>query len=325
MQTCLWLLAVFFTQPLQASLNNNIHVVGSSTAYPIISVAAEHFGLTTRFNTPVVESFGTGGGIKLFCSGIGFSTPDIVMTSRRMKPIEKNLCEKNHVNDIREIKIGFDGIVIASSINSPKFKLSHRDIYLGLTRWISSSDGAEVILNPYKSWNEVNPTLPKQEIHVFGPPPTSGTRDILLERIFAKECKKEPALKKLLLEDENAFLQKCLSLREDGKYINAGENDNRVVRKLFNDPMALGVLGYNFLERNSDQLQAAIINDNLPDTESIETGNYSLSRPLYLYVKSEKLRIVPGLVEFVEMIISDDSIGPEGRLFDYGLIPLPSM
>ena len=321
----LLLIAIFSAQAPQSALNRHIHVVGSSTAYPIITVAAEHFGSNSPFNTPVVESTGTGGGIKLFCSGIGLSTPDIVMTSRRMKQSERIHCEKNHVNDIREIKIGFDGIVIASSSDGPHYELSHRDIYLALARWVPMNDSPDSFKpNPYKIWKEINPALPDQEIRVYGPPPTSGTRDILLERVFTSACNNTPNLQDLFSKDRARFYEKCHSLREDGVFINAGENDSRVVRKLFNDPQALGILGFNFLDRNSKRLQAAKVKGSIPDFESIESGSYALSRPLYLYIKSANQRMVPGLEEFVSSIISKDSIGVEGRLFDQGLIPLPN-
>jgi phosphate transport system substrate-binding protein len=303
----------------------HVHIVGSSTAYPIIAAAAEHFGRHREHPTPVVESTGTGGGIKLFCAGLGLHTPDITMASRSMKASERSACEKHSVTDIREIKIGFDGIVIASNRHAPAFNLSRRDIYLALARWVPSPErpGA-LVTNPYRTWQQIDPRLPDQKIRVYGPPPTSGTRDILVERLLTGACLDEPTMRELFQNDPNDFNQQCHALREDGAFINAGENDARLVRKLINDPDALGIFGFNFLDRNRDQLQAASIDGTQPSFETIESGVYPLSRPLYLYVKPRHGRIVAGLSEFVESIIDEGSLGPEGRLTEQGLIPLPT-
>ena len=303
----------------------HIHVVGSSTAYPIIAAAAEYFGRNHEATTPVVESTGTGGGIKMFCAGLGLNTPDIAMASRNMKPSERGACEKHDVTDIREIKIGFDGIVIANHLHAPRFSLSRRDIYLALARWVPSPDRpGTMITNPYQNWREINPKLPNQKIRVYGPPPTSGTRDILVERLLTNACLDVASMRELYQEEPDSFNRQCHALREDGRFINAGENDARLVRKLLNDPDALGIFGFNFLDRNRDILKAASIGGSEPSFETIESGIYPLSRPLYLYVKPRHGRIVAGLTEFVDSMISEDSIGPEGRLIDQGLIPLPT-
>lgn len=317
---CLLLGGQVHTEP---AARQHIHIVGSSTAYPIVATAAEHFGRNSPHTTPVVESTGTGGGIKLFCSGLGPLTPDIVMASRRMKSSEQASCGRLGITDIREIRIGFDGIVFASNWDAPNLALTRRDIYLALARWVPSAKHPDTLVsNPYTNWHQLNPDLPDLPIRVYGPPPTSGTRDILVERLLTEACMNEPALRELYQQEPSSFNHQCQTLREDGLFINAGENDSRVVRKLINDPYALGILGFNFLDRNRDRLQAASIDDTLAEFETVESGVYPFTRPLYLYVKQAHERVAPGLNAFIDSITGEDSIGPEGRLIDQGLIPL---
>ena len=301
----------------------HIHVVGSSTAYPIVASAAEYFGHNYPFATPVVESTGTGGGIKLFCAGLGLDTPDVAMASRRMKVGERNDCEKNGVTDIREIKIGFDGIVFASNRKAPELTLTRRDIYLALARWVPSPERpGTLMVNPYRNWKEVDSHLPDLPIHIYGPPPTSGTRDILVDRLLTGACMDEPGMRELFEQEPRSVNQQCKTLREDGLFVNAGENDSRLVRKLINDPQAFGIFGFNFLDRNRDHLQAASIDGTSPEFETIESGRYPLSRPLYLYIKQAHQRVAAGLDDFVDSITREEAIGAEGRLIDKGLIPL---
>lgn len=310
-----------------ADLNQRQHIliVGSSTAYPIVSAAAEHIGRDSGLMTPVVESTGTGGGLKLFCAGIGLATPDIAMASRSMKDSERYSCTRNHVNDIREIRIGYDGIVVANTKDAPQFNLSGTDLYLALAREVpSTSDPGRLVANPYHSWREINPTLPDMPIRVLGPPPTSGTRDILVERLLASACREMPVMQAMQTRDPASVVKRCQALREDGAFVNAGENDARLVRKLINDAGALGIFGYNFLDRNRDRLQAAGINGVAPEFELIESGVYPLSRPLYLYVKQQHLNVVRGLEAFIDELIAPAASGPEGYLIDQGLIPLPA-
>lgn len=303
----------------------HILIVGSSTAYPIVSAAAERFGRKSGSTTPVVESTGSGGGIKLFCAGNGLATPDIAMTSRSMKDSERTTCASNDVNDIREIKIGYDGIVVANSKDSPRFSLSKTDFYLALAHDVPSPDNPDrLIPNPYKTWQEINASLPEMPIRVLGPPPTSGTRDILVERLLEKACIEIPILRSLQARDTAQFHQSCHALREDGAFVNAGENDARLVRKLINDAGTLGIFGYSFLDRNSDRLQAASIDGIEPRFELIESGVYPLSRPLYLYVKPAHAAMVKDLNAFINMLVSAEASGPEGYLIDHGLIPLPA-
>lgn len=304
-------------------VRQHVLVVGSSTTYPIISAVAEHFGRIPGQIAPVVESTGTGGGIKLFCSGIGLATPDIVMASRRMKDSERDSCARNGVNDVREIKIGYDGIVVASAKAATSFNLEKIDIYRALARELPDAEG-RLRPNPYNSWREVDPDLPEQPIRVLGPPPTSGTRDILVERLIEDGCLADPSMRALRDSEPDEFLQHCHALREDGAFINAGENDARMVRKLLADPQALGILGYNFLDRNRDRLRAANIDGVAPEFELIESGVYPLSRPLFVYLKPQHERQLPGLNTFVEVLMSSQVSGNEGLLIDHGLIPLTS-
>lgn len=299
----------------------HVHVVGSSTAYPIITAAAEYFGRSSKFATPVVESTGTGGGFKLFCAGIGLDTPDIIMASRPIKQSERQSCEKHHVRQIAAVRIGYDGIVIANQRRAPQYHFTHDDIYRALARWVPSDSGS-LMRNPYRTWKQVNPSLPDEPIRVYGPPPTSGTRDILVERLLTQACLEHPTMRELHQQDPNSFVRQCQTLREDGAYINAGENDTRVVRMLISDPHALGIFGFNFLDQNRDQLKAATIDGSQPDFDSIESGSYPLSRPLYLYLKTQHENLVPGLRAFFVSATSAAAIGPEGYLLDKGLIPL---
>jgi phosphate transport system substrate-binding protein len=300
-----------------------VHVVGSSTAYPIIAAAAEFFGKHTSFPTPVVEAVGTGGGIKLFCSGVGPGTPDMLMASRRMKESERRICESNDVTAIREIKIGFDGIVFANRLDAPELALSRRDLYLAISRWVPSPGATgEFIENPFESWSQIDARLPDLPIRIYGPPPTSGTRDILVERLLTDICLEEGSMRELFKDDPGEFLNRCHAIREDSAFIDAGENEARLVRKLINDPEAVAILGFNFLQRNFDRIHAASVEGIAPTFETVESGIYSLTRPLYLYVKLAHEQLAVGLGEFLELTIADDSIGPEGRLLDHGLIPL---
>ncbi len=301
----------------------HVLVVGSSTAYPIIAAAAEHIGRTQTMLTPVIESTGTGGGIKLFCGGYGLHWPDIAMASRRMKDSERDTCTRNQVNDVREIKIGYDGIVIAANKDTPPLRLTKRHLYLAIARAIPAPDDpGRLMPNPYRQWNDIDADLPAKPIRIMGPPPTSGTRDILVERVLEPGCLAVPELAVLRAQDPGRFAELCDAVREDGAYIDSGENDARLVRKLLTDPDTLAMLGYNFLDRNRDRLRAASIDGINPGFESIESGVYPLTRPLFVYVKPQHARLVEGLDAFVEALISTDVSGPEGYLVDRGLIPL---
>lgn len=320
------LMLVFLVQDataLRLAPREHILVVGSSTAFPIISAAAEEVGRAQGLVTPVVESTGTGGGFKLFCGGLGPETPDLATASRRMKPSEREDCMRNGVTDIREIRLGYDGIVLAGTKAGVPFPLTTRALYLALAREVPAADDPDrLVANPYRRWQEIDPDLPDQAIRILGPPPTSGTRDILVERIMEAGCDQQPLLHALRESEPERFRQQCHALREDGVFVNAGENDARMVRNLLADPQAIGILGWNFVDRNRDRLWAATIDDVAPTFDLIESGVYPLSRPLYLYAKMQHARLVPGLADFIDAVVSPRLSGPEGLLVDHGLIPL---
>ncbi len=304
-----------------AAARDQINIVGSSTVFPFSTAVAERFGKTTDFKTPIVESTGSGGGLKLFCSGAGTNTPDITNASRRIKSSEVELCAENGVKEIIEVKIGFDGIVMANSIDAAPVDLTLRDIYLALAKDVPNGEGA-LQPNPYKMWNEVNPDLPAIKIEVLGPPPTSGTRDAFVELALEGGCKSFDWIKAMKAEDKAAYKSVCHTIREDGAYIEAGENDNLIVQKLDANPDAFGVFGYSFLEENSDKVQGATVDGVAPEFEAIAEGDYPIARSLYFYVKKAHIGQVPGIEEFLAEFTSEDTWGEDGYLTDKGLIPL---
>jgi len=304
-----------------ASGRDVINIVGSSTVYPFATVVAERFGKSSKFKTPKIESTGTGGGIKLFCAGVDINTPDITNASRRMKKSEFNQCQKNGVQKIVEILVGYDGIVLANTKAKPQMQLSLRDIFLALAK--SVPDGSQTLVaNPYQTWRDVNPNLPANKIEVLGPPPTSGTRDAFAELALEGGCKTFSFLKALKKTDKSRYKAICHGVREDGAYIEAGENDNLIVQKLVANPNAMGVFGFSFLDQNSDTIQSSIINGAEAEFESIASGNYPISRPLYFYVKKAHIGVVPGIAEYIAAFTSEATYGEDGYLTDKGLIPL---
>ena len=315
-----------------------INVVGSSTVYPFSTVVAERFGKSTQFKTPKVESTGSGGGFKLFCQGMGVQTPDITNASRRIKASEVALCAENGIDEIVEVLIGFDGIVLGNSNQTEQMVLTRNDLFLALAKKVPNPDGSETLVeNPYQSWKEVNSALPAGKIEVLGPPPTSGTRDAFSELVLEGGCKKidwiadiskqsktagKAGDKKLSLTLKNDFKEICHSVREDGAFIEAGENDNLIVQKLSANPNALGIFGFSFLDQNSDRIQGANIDGFDPTFESISDGSYPVSRPLYFYVKKAHVGVIPGVAEYLAEFISDKASGEEGYLTEKGMIPL---
>lgn len=299
----------------------HISIVGSSTLYPFTSVIAENFGRETEFKTPIVESTGTGGGFKLFCSGVGFNYPDFSNASRKIEPSEISRCAKNGVKGIVEIKIGYDGIVLANSVSGIKYSLSKEEIFLALAMEVPDKKTGKLIANPYKKWSDINFKLPSIEISIYGPPPTSGTRDAFVELVMEEACKKLPAFTKAY-PNSKIRKKKCHIIRSDGHFIEAGENDNLIVQKLKHDSEALGIFGFSFLEENHDSIQAAVINNVMPSFDYIASGKYSVSRPLFIYFKKEHLDLIKGMREFVAEIISKNTIGTDGYLLQKGLIPL---
>ncbi len=308
--------------PGTAMARDTISIVGSSTVYPFATVVAERFGRTGNA-TPKIESTGSGGGMKLFCQGVGTQHPDITNASRRMKKSEFELCQSNGVKDITEVKVGYDGIVIANSVKGEHIDLSLRDIFLALAKDVPNPDGSEeLVANPYKTWKEVNPALPNTKIEVLGPPPTSGTRDAFNELAIEGGCKTFPWLKAIKSEDKSKYKAICRSVREDGAYVEAGENDNLIVQKLEKNPAAYGVFGYSFLDQNRGVVQAANVDGVEPTFDAIGSGDYPVSRSLFFYVKKAHVGVVPGIEGYVKEFTSEKAWGNNGYLAEKGLIPL---
>jgi phosphate transport system substrate-binding protein len=300
-----------------------ISIAGSSTVFPFSSAVAEQFGRGTGFKTPKVESVGTGGGLKLFCQGLGPQHTDIANASRRIKTTEVADCAKNGVKEIVEVKIGFDGIVLANSKSAPTYKLTRKDIYLALAKQVpDTASPTTLIANPYKNWKQVNPALPDVKIEVLGPPPTSGTRDAFNELVLEAGCSEFGWLKELKGVDEKRFKRVCTQVREDGGYVEAGENDNLIVQKIAANPAALGVFGYSFLEENLSKLHGSVVDGKEPTFENIASGAYPVSRSMFFYVKKAHIGVIPGIKEFVAEFTSEKAMGDEGYLTDKGLIPL---
>ena len=308
---------------IAAAGRDTISVVGSSTVYPFSTVVAERFGKSTSFKTPKIESTGTGGGMKLFCAGNGIKTPDMSNASRRMKQSEFKKCLQNGVDSITEVLVGYDGIVIANSKSSKQINISTKELFLALAKDVPAKDGSEkLIANPYKTWNEINPSLPTTKIEVLGPPPTSGTRDAFAELVLEGGCKQFAWIKAIKKQNKSKYKSICHGVREDHVYIEAGENDNLIVQKLSANPNAFGIFGFSFLDQNSDKLQGAKVDGVEPTFEAIADGSYPVSRPLYFYVKNSHVGQVPGMLEFLKEFTSEDAMGEEGYLTDKGLIPL---
>ncbi len=307
-----------------AFARDQISIVGSSTVYPFATVVAEQFGKTSRFKTPTIESTGSGGGLKLFCAGIGIEHPDITNASRRIKSSEVAKCAVNGIKEIVEVKIGYDGIVIANSRKSPQTNFSLKQIFLSLAKQVPDpKSGDKLVPNPYKKWSDVDPSLPDIAIEVMGPPPTSGTRDAFAELAMEGGCKKFELLRKIKKSDKKLYKAVCHGIREDGAYIEAGENDNLIVQKLSANPDAFGIFGYSFLEQNANLVQGSLVNGITPEFEKISEQSYPVSRALYFYVKKAHVGTIPGLKEYLAEFTRNKAWGPDGYLADKGLIPLP--
>jgi phosphate transport system substrate-binding protein len=299
-----------------------ISIVGSSTVYPFATVVAERFGKSTDFKTPKIESTGTGGGMKLFCKGVDVNTADITNASRRIKASEFKMCQDNGVTDIVEVLIGYDGIVVANAKNSPKFALTRQDLFLALAKEIPTAKAGELIANPNKTWSDVRKDLPNVKIEVLGPPPTSGTRDAFVELAMEGGCKKYDWIKATKKSNKAKYKSICHTLREDGAYIEAGENDNLIIQKLQKNPDALGIFGFSYLEENSDIIKGATIDGGVPEFDTIADGSYPISRPLFFYIKKAHMGKIPGMSEYLKEFTSEKAMGEEGYLTDKGLIPL---
>jgi phosphate transport system substrate-binding protein len=304
-------------QNAQAQSRNQIRIVGSSTVFPFATSVAENFGRSTQYPAPIVESTGSGGGIKLFCQGVGVQHPDITNASRRMEEGEFELCQQNGVDKITEVKIGNDGIVLANAREAKSFDVSRAELWQALAKEVPV-DG-ELQQNPYTNWSEIDSSLPDQEIKVYGPPPTSGTRDAFVELVMEKGCENFDAVQKL---DEEKKTQVCGQIREDGNFIEVGENDNLVVQRLQNEPNALGIFGFSFLNQNQEKIKGNVIEGIEPTFESIASDDYPVARSLYFYVKNDHVGVIPGMKEYIKEFTSPRAWGPNGYLAEKGLIPL---
>ncbi len=300
-----------------------VYVVGSSTVYPFATVVAERFGRGSEFKTPKIESTGSGGGLKLFCDGVGVDYPDVANSSRAIKQSEVDSCAANGVTDIVEVKIGYDGIVFANAIGGETMTLSREDIFLALAKEVPGEADGELIENPYTTWADVNPNLPAIEIEVLGPPPTSGTRDAFVELAMEGGCKATPWIAALKNADKNRYKAICHTIREDGAFVEAGENDNLIVQKLQANPNAFGIFGFSFLDQNMEKVKGSLVDGVAPTFDAIADGDYPVSRPLYFYVKKAHVDVIPGLRGFLREFTSERAWGEEGYLSDRGLIPMP--
>ena len=306
------------------SARDFINVVGSSTVYPFTTTVAEKFGRQGRFKTPKVESTGTGGGIKLFCNGVGPQHADVVNASRRMNASEFDTCRKNGVRDILEVRVGYDGLTLSESKRGPVMNLTRKQVYLALAKQVPDpANPTTLIANPYTSWNQIDKSLPATKIEVLGPPPTSGTRDSFNELYMEAGCRTYPWLNTLRGQDEKRFKRVCHTLREDGAFVEAGENDNLIVQKIEANRNAVGIFGFSFLEENMDKLRGSKIDGVEPTYETIASGKFPASRPLFIYVKKAHIGVIPGLQEFVNEYVSDKALGEEGYLSDRGLVAQP--
>ncbi|MBK1697033.1 PstS family phosphate ABC transporter substrate-binding protein [Rhodovibrio salinarum] len=301
-----------------AQARDQIRIVGSSTVYPFATSVVEQFGKETQYPTPVIESTGSGGGLKLFCAGVGAQHPDITNASRRIKPSEVKRCQENGVQKVTEVKIGSDGIVFANSVEGPKVELTTKQVWQALAAEVPQ-DG-ELVENPYETWSDIDSSLPDAKIEIYGPPPTSGTRDAFNEMAMLDGCSEFDMLSSM---DESKMEEICLTYRSDGAWIEAGENDTLIVQKLTSNSNAFGIFGFSFLDSNRDKIQAAEINGYAPTVANISEDRYPLSRSLWFYVKNAHVGVIPGIEAYVKEFTSDATWGPNGYLVGKGLIPLP--
>ena len=312
------LLAVFAVTSVAEA--REIRIVGSSTVYPFTTIVGETFAAEGN-TAPVIESTGTGGGMKLFCAGIGNAHPDFTNASRAIKSSEVEKCKANGITPL-EMMVGYDGIVFANSNKSDTIEITPRELFQALAKDVPQEDGS-LVPNPFTHWNQINPKFPAIKIEVLGPPPSSGTRDAWSELVMEKGCKTYDWVKAMKKKDKKAYKGICHGIREDGAYIEAGENDNLIIQKLANNPNAFGIFGYSFLDQNTDVIQGSPISGVVPTFESIADGSYPASRGLYVYAKKEHIGVTEGMKEFMELYLSDDVAGQDGSLGDAGLIPLP--
>ena len=317
-------LFILVSSTMVASARDQVVIVGSSTVFPFSTSVAEQFGRNTEFKTPIVESTGSGGGLKLFCAGIGLEHPDVTNSSRRIKKSEFDNCQSKGIA-MTEVVIGYDGIVVANLKSAATLNLSLKQIFMATAAKVPApgceSDCA-LVENPYKMWSDIDPSLPAKKIEVLGPPPTSGTRDAFQELAMQGGAKAFSTLNALKKSNKSEWKRIVHTVREDGGWIDSGENDNLMVNKLIANPDAVGVFGFSFLEQNADKLKGSIVDGVAPTFDNIADGKYNISRSLYFYVKHAHVGTVPGIKEFVEEFTSENAFGEEGYLLDKGLIPL---
>ena len=313
-------LFVLGTVTAQSALppRDRVSVVGSSTLFPFASLVAETFGRRGPWKTPVVQSIGTGAGFKLFCQGIGAETPDITDASRPITPEEQASCTKNKVGQVLGLRVGADGILIASARQGPAFNLTREQIYLAVARTVPVK--GRLIANPYRRWHDISANLPDLPILIYGPAPNHGTRDAFVALVMAPPCERQPEVRVLPKDAQRPL---CQTVREDGAWVDVSGDYALVLGKIVGDRTALGILGFSFLDQNREKIQAAQIDGVAPTLESIGAGSYPLSRPLFLYVKQEHVGKIPGLAEFLAEFLSDRAAGPNGYLVDKGLAPQP--
>ena len=300
-----------------AEARDQIRVVGSSTVFPYSQAAAEEFANKSGMMAPVVESTGTGGGFKIFCQGLGPEHPDVTGASRAIKKSELEQCARNGVVDITEALLGYDGLSIAIARKGPDMDLSEQQVFMALAAEVPV--GGAWVANPYKTWSEIDPSLPDMAIQAYGPPPTSGTRDAFVELALHDGC--NAFAETAALSDDDTGV-KCSRMRQDGPFIEAGENDNLIVRRLQADATALGIFGYSFLYENLDTLKAVKVDGIEPNFDTIADNSYPIARPIFFYVKNAHRGVIPGLNEFLEEYVSDAAMAPGGYLSERGLVPL---
>jgi phosphate transport system substrate-binding protein len=320
LRNCACALAALLALSAPALARDQIRIVGSSTVYPFAASVAEHLGHESGFRTPVVESTGTGAGFKLFCGGTGSSTPDISDASRPILDSEREACEAAGVSAALAVAFGFDGITLANSAHAPHFRLTRKALFLALAREVPVA--GKLAANPYTRWRQVDATLPDLPIKLYGTPPVSGTRDTFVELVMQKGCEQVHEMAQLV-PDKDARKRACSSLREDGLFIEAGENGNLIAQKLIGDEDALGIFGFSFLDQNEGRIQGSAIDGVEPRFETIQNGTYPVSRKLLFYVKTQHLDAIPGIRDYVRVFTSEAAIGDEGYLAVQGLVPLP--
>ncbi|MFZ9006696.1 MAG: substrate-binding domain-containing protein [Nitrosopumilaceae archaeon] len=299
-----------------AVARDQISIVGSSTVFPFATTVAEKFGQSHKWKSPVIESTGSGGGIKMFCAGIGTNTPDITNASRAIKEKEVAMCAENNITPI-EYLIGYDGITISNAKDGVDYKLTKEEIYKAVAEKVWNVEHKMFMDNEYTHWNQINPALPNKKIDIMIPPTTSGTRDAFVELIMHDVCRKVYGMEKKVAK------KNCTSVRTKGMYVvQMTENDNLIIEKLVDDKDRLGVFGFSFLDQNPDKVKAAIVDGVYPTADTIADGSYKVSRPLFFYVKKEHIGVIPGIEEYVKLFMSDNMIGKDGVLFEQGLIPV---